>query len=354
MSEAARWCCRRTCRAGWLAVCLVMALLLGSLPDVAASQSSDADVTTYSGGISLMLACVPEQCRDADRYDVFRVESGTPLIAEFGFIQWHPEAKSFRVFLLLNYQQAPFAARQDTTRSESDLAPLASPIASPRAGEMSHVLEFTAPPEEELYFHLATEPLTAGYYDLALIVVPDPYQNQRELPYLTVSQASARASVYVGDAATPPTLDFPLIDPAASEDSGFSELLWFGHDPHKAGLKSGQVVDAGEDVTLSVNYQPYAESLADDLPPDSPLPVAMVAIIDDQVVPFNGQSVLYGSAPPDHLSYLPVTVRVPAEPGIHQLFIQQFPNPYVDAKDAAESGREFFGVSSQRFILDAE
>jgi hypothetical protein len=152
----------------------------------------------------------------------------------------------------------------------------------------------------------------------------------------------------------PPDIEFPLIDPTPGEDSGFMELLWFGNEPHKAGLKAEQAVEAGDEVTLTMNYQPYAKSLADELPRDTPIPVAFVAVIDDRVVPINGQPVLYGSAIPRRLSWLPITVKTPTDPGIHQIFVQQFPNPYVDAKEAEETGREFNGQSSQRFILEVE
>ena len=163
---------------------------------------------------------------------------------------------------------------------------------------------------------------------------------------------TSRASVYVGDSPVIPSPAFPLIDTQPAEDSGFSELLWFGQEPHKAGLKSAQQVAAEQDVTLTLNYQPYAGALADDLPQDAPLPVAFVAVLDDRVVPINGQPVLYASALPGRLSWLPITIRVPDEPGVHQLFIQQFPNPYTDAKVAEETGRDVSGDSSQRFILD--
>lgn len=71
-----------------------------------------------------------------------------------------------------------------------------------------------------------------------------------------------------------------MIDPEPVAESGASELLWFGQEPHKAGLKSGQQVDAGEDVTLIVNYRPFAGAWGDDAPLGTPLPVAMVAILD--------------------------------------------------------------------------
>lgn len=336
-----------------LGLALLSSLLLVWLPNMAAAQPGTPEVTVSVGGTSTMLACAPEQCRYPHRFDVFQVRPGDPLRAEFSFIQWYPDPKPFRIFLLLNYRQADFAARQVFSRAEERRVALASPIALPQPGVLAHVLEFTVAPEAQVDFDLSTEPLAPGYYDLALVIVPEPDQNQRELPYWTVRQMISRASVYVGDAATPPTFAYPLVDPTPAPDSGFSELLWFGREPHNTRLKGEQRVAPGEEVTLLLNYQPYAGNLADAAPPDTPVPVAFVAFIDDWVVPLNDQPVLYASALPNRLSSFPVTVRVPDAPGIHQIFIQQFPNPYVDPKVAEETGRELFGISSQRFILDA-
>jgi len=308
------------------------------------------DVETYGGGVSVMLDPIPSQRRYEDRQDIFQLDPETPLQAVLGFQSYYSEPTPFRIFFLLNYAQASIGSRSIAAPDESEQQPLAS---LPQIRDLHQVMELIAPPEEELYFQIWTEPLATRYYDLSLIVVPDPDKNQRQLPYWTVRQFATRATVYVGDVATPPEIDYPLIDPTPGDDSGSSELLWFGREPHRAGLKAEREVAAGEEVTLTVNYQPYTDALADDLPEGTPLPVAFVAIIDDRVVPLNGQPVLYGAAVTGRLSWLPATVQVPNEPGPHQLFIQQFPNPYVDAREAEETGREFFGTSSQRFILDA-
>jgi hypothetical protein len=45
---------------------------------------------------------------------------------------------------------------------------------------------------------------------------------------------------------------------------------------------------------------------------------------------------------------------VPDEPGAHQLFLQQVPNPSTNVAEAEATGRSDFGMSSQRFILDVE
>lgn len=314
----------------FLALMVLVLLVLVCFPVSMTAQSGDDDQQRSSGGISQTLDSIPSQRRYADRQDVFAVDPGTPLQAELGFIQSFPETKQFRVFLLMNYQQANIGFRAVTSRVEGATELTASPIPFPTNGDMSHVMEFTAAPDKELWFQMWTEPLAPGFYDLALIIVPDPYENQRDLRYWTTFRSTTRASVYVGDEASPPTVDFPLIDPAARAGSDFNELLWFGQEPYTAGLSSGQLVEAGAAVTLTLNYQPNVENLADHLAPDTPLPTAFVAIIDDRVVPFNGQPVLYGSGVPGRLSWLPVTVQVPSTPGIHQLFLQQFPNPYVD------------------------
>lgn len=336
-----------------LAISLAMMLLLSPLANLAVAQQSTPQVTTYTGGVYTMLSCTSGQCRQADRQDIFAFEPDTALRLKLGFVQSYPEAKEFRVFLLLNYQQTQFAVRQDMGRITTDLAPLGTPIAMPDAGEMQPVLDFTAPPERELHFDIWTEPLAAGYYDLALLVVPDLHKTQRELPYWTVYRLISRASVYVGGSATPPTLEFPLVDPAPHEDSGFAEWFNFGRGPYNMRLYGEKVVQAGEDVTLPMNFQPFSWSEAGEPVAKTPVPTAFIAVIDDRVVPLNGQPVVYGSALPYSLSSFPVTVTAPADLGIHQLFVQQFPNPYVDVAEADNAELNLFGESSQRLILDA-
>ncbi|MFN8664041.1 MAG: hypothetical protein U0075_19280 [Thermomicrobiales bacterium] len=343
----------RTVQARPLVIFLTLALLLNFLPSLVVAQPSTPEVTTYGGGVSTFLSCTADQCRQGDRQDVFAVEPDTALHLELGFVQWYPEAKEFRVFLLLNYQQTPFAVRQDVDRVTSDRAPLGSPIAMPDASEVQPVFEFTAPPEREFYFEFRTEPLAPGYYDLALLFVPDPYKTQHELRYWTIYRFVIRASVYVGDQATPPAMDFPLLDSDPHDPVGSGEMLLLGSEPHKLGQAGEQSVRAGEDVTLAMNYQPYADNLIGESTPDIPIPTAFIAVIDDRVVPLNGQPVVHGAVLPGRISYIPVTVTVPDDPGTHQLFIQHFPNPYVDVVEAEEANLDLVGISSQRLILDA-
>ena len=216
------------------------------------------------------------------------------------------------------------------------------------------MLEISIAAEIERYYTIWSAPLPQGYYDLALIVAPVPDLNQRELPYFTRAQFPVRAGAHVGVDAAPPAVTFPLFDPGAINDGVDADILWFGQEPHQAGLKSSQAVSTGADVTLTVNYRLALNAGADDLPADIAVPVAIVGILDDRVVPINGKPVWYGSAIPGRLSYLPVTVRVPDAAGAHQFFLQQFPNPYTDVAWAETSGRAQVGVSSQRLILDVQ
>jgi hypothetical protein len=71
------------------------------------------------------------------------------------------------------------------------------------------------------------------------------------------------------------------------------------------------------------------------------------------VVPLNGQPVVYGSALPGRMSYIPATVTVPNDPGIHQLYIQHFPYPYLDVAVAEEKEIDLRALSSQRLTLHA-
>jgi hypothetical protein len=308
--------------------------------------------TGYGGGMGVFLEPGAGQQRDPDQQHIFQVAPGTPLRATFGFDQSYPETKTFRVFFLLNYEQFAIGYQQIPT-PDWDATPVATSSTVP-TGPLHPLLEFSIEPEVERYYTIWTEPLPAGYYDLVLIVVPDPYQNQRELPYFTYLQLSLRASVYVGVDPTPPPLEYPLFDPESVIDGESAGILWFGQESHKAGLKRGQAVTAGQAVTLIANYRVSLGSGADNLPADTPVPVAIVGILDDRVVPINGQAVWYGSAIPGRLNYLPVTVEAPDEPGTHQLFLQQFPNPYTDVAEAEATGRSDVGMSSQRFILDVE
>lgn len=331
---------------------LILVLGLGSA-FASPGASQDVEEGTFRGGLGFSFSSIPSQQKVPDVYDVFQLEPGDQLQAELGFRSHYAEPKAFRIFLLLNYQQAEIGFQPMPVPS-AEPGSRTGPIASPVPGRLHHVLELVAPPEKELWFHIWTAPLAAGYYDLALVFVPDPDLTQRELRYFTTARPSARASVYAGDAALPPVIDFPPLDPEARPDGNVVDMLLFGPDPYSGQMYGSQRVSPGSDVTLGLNFAANAENLPDNQLPDSPLPTAFVAFINDRVVPINNQPVLYGSARPGTVSWMPVTVQAPDEPGTHQLFIQQFPNPYIDPIWAEETGREFIAESSQRFRLEVE
>ena len=137
-------------------------------------------------------------------------------------------------------------------------------------------------------------------------------------------------------------------------EGGNAAILWFGHKPRTDGLNSVQAVTAGESAMLIANCSASLDAGADNLPADTSAPVAIVGILDDRVIPINGEAVWNGSTIPGQLNYLPITVRAPDEPGVHQLFLQQCPHPYTDVAEAETTRRSDFGVSSQRFIPDVE
>lgn len=336
-----------------IAISVATLLLLSPLGSLVAAQAATPVKSSYSGGASMLLDCEPtDQCLRPDRQDVFSVEPGKALRAKFGFVQSHPKPIEFRVFLLLNYQQTPFAVQQIASHEESGLAPLGSAIAMPEPDAMQPVWDFTVPPEQEFYFELTTEPLAAGYYDLALLVVPDPNKTQHELRYWTVYRYATRASIYVGDAATPPTVDIPLIDPEPDDGGGTGGYLWFRPDATNTRPHEDRAVNAGEDVTLGLKYRPYGENVLDGQPLTDPVPAAFIAIIDDRVVPINGQPAIYASALPGRTSNLSITVTAPDDPGIHQIYVQQFPYPYVTVAVIDESGLSDYGESSPRLVLN--
>lgn len=334
---------------------LVFTLLLSFGPaNSSTGASQDVDEGTFRGGLAFSLSTVPSQQKVPGRHDVFQIAPGEQLQAELGFRSHYAEAKAFRVILLLNYEQAKIGFRL-TPAPLDEQNSSASPVASPIVEPLHHIMEFVAPPEEELWFQIWTAPLAAGYYDLALVFVPDPELTQSELRYSTTFRPSARASVFVGEAALPPTIEYPLLDPEAqSIDSVYGDSLLFGPDPYSGQMYGSQQVSPATDVTLGLNFVPTAENLPDNQLPESPLPTAFVAFIDDRVVPINGQPVLYGSARPGTISWMPITVQAPEEPGTYQVFVQQFPNPYIDPAWAEETGREFIAESSQRFRLEVD
>lgn len=246
---------------------------------------------------------------------------------------------TIRFFLLLDYEQAPFLVHQvEAVEDAVDIQAAAPPPALPFA----ETLDVTASPATLQAYRFWTEPLGPGSHALAFVVVFDPERLQAELPYDTAFRPTLDASVEVPPA-TMPTPRFPPLDPSPVEAPQFTNLLLLSNEPGGTKRSSGQRARPGEEVRFFLRYQPHAAVLNDGVTGDGTVPVALVAFIDDRVVPMNGHPVVYASARVGSLSTLPITVRAPDEPGVHQLFLLAFPQPYRDR-------HPFFGATHRATI----
>lgn len=305
-------------------------------------------------GTSMNLSSTPEQTREAD-FNVFEVAPGEPLLLRLIFVSQHERPTEFRILMLLNYRQAVLgwaeAPALVADPHAEPIPPLESwtPVPADR-----HALEFSARLEEPQWLHLWTEPLSPGYYDLAIIVVPDFRLTATEAGYFTTYRPFLRGAVYVGPA-VPPAPDYPILDPDARPlDSTGADSLLFTRQPYSQQMNSAATIIPGALLSLNADWAPTDLNLPDNQLPTSPLPTAFVCFIEDQQVPFSGELVKYGAGVPNTLNSLPISVAAPAVAGRYQLFLQQFPNPYVDPAYAYETGREFYAESSQRYTLEVE
>ena len=342
----------------WLALTVLPLcfLVVGCQPMRFAESSlvTPEGIETYSGGIHLMVDSLPSQRRSPESSLTFQVEPNMPLKGEIRLEQEYPDTKTIRLLLLLNYRQAPFALdRVDDPPDAGDPIPtLASPL-PPATFQAAH--DIIAPPDEALAFRFQTEPLATGYYDFALIVVLDSDKRQSELRYSTTFRPAVRRSIYVGDV-TPPTMTFSPLDPSARANEGFEEMFIFVDEPYSLTRQPGRSAKPGEEMTFFLVVQPHASNLWRGTADDDRVPLALVAFFDDQLVPFNGSPVVYGSARPGYLSTVPVMVQAPARPGEYQFFIQQLPQPYLDVSIILDDidGPSFFAESTQRIVITVE
>jgi len=303
---------------------------------------------SYSGGFSITFDSAPKQQLGDSGQRVYTVRPEAPLRGVVGIRNEFPDRKSVRVLLLLNYEQQHFSMTSMDMEQASDQGNELR-----EESPLRESAEFAIEPLGERWFDFVTLPLDPGYYDMALIFVPDPLATQAELRYRTTLRPVIRASVYV-QGGSPPQVDFPPLDPEARENDGYGEVCWLTAAPYSLQLTPGTRAKPGEDVTFFLSLQPHVAALEGTPPGTVSVSLALVAFMDDEVVPMNGEPAVFASAQPGYLSAFAVTITAPPEPGVYQFFIQQLPYPFVDVAEADQAGRVLVAESTQRVVLEVK
>lgn len=298
-----------------------------------------ASVDRYGGAINLRFDSIPPRQRTpsaanpalSDR--VYQLSPGEALRGDLRLLQTYPDPKRVRLMLLLNYRQVPFQVDNQvaTNAFEADLRP-----------------------GLEANFHLATQQLARGYYDFALIVVVDPHNTLLDgrTRFRTKETPVLRRSLYVGTA-SPPTVTYePLTSTMIT--GHISDLLMLTEQPQGLDLWPGRHVAPGERLNLFVRTSPLKGNVRAAAPAETAVPIALVAFMDDHVVPIGTAAVVYAAVRPGEIGTLPITVTAPLNPGVHQYFVHQFPNPYVDATLTGSGDHSFYSQSTQRIVLTVD
>ena len=301
----------------------------------------------YSGGIRSRFESAPHQ-QDED-YDpslyaagstsrIYLVEPGSALQGELGLWNHFPDLKPVKLLLLLNYQQVEFHLdeREFATSFDIDLLP------------------------DEIYtFTLTTLPLAEGYYDFALVIVVNPENAAKD----TRSRARTtftpviRRSVFVGGA-MPPGVDFkPFQNVAEDAEHRYTDALFLTDKTRGFNQwpGSGRKVAPGKVFNLFLRFATpnYTARPGVDAKVDG-VPFAFVAFMDDQVVPFGEDPVVYGRGFRGEIVTIPIKIVAPGTSGVHQFFIHRFPNPYNAVKVEGPVDRSFYSLSTQRVVIEVE
>ena len=294
----------------------------------------------YGGGIGSRFDSTPDQQRYDDPSDtagsftwgVYQVEPGDALQGELGLLNHFSNTMPVRLLLLMNYEQAEFQLddRGFASSFETELLP------------------------DQVYtYTLTTGPLEEGYYDFAMVVVINPEITAMDTlsRVRTTFTPVIRRSVFVGNA-MPPTIEFQPFQTVMDDPNGGSfPILTDKSRKFNLWPGPGRKVAPGVefDIFLRFGTPDYTARRGGDLNKDD-VPIALVAFMDDQVVPIGVDSVVYGKEYRGEVVTIPITVVAPKTPGIHQFFIHRFPNPYVRMrKDVLVDS-----LSSQRIVIEVQ
>lgn len=292
---------------------LITAIVLNSCDPTSpltTSESSTGAITpeTYSGGLRTRFESIPSQRQYAsDEFPgAFQVQPGQPLEGEFAAINNFPDTKEGLLLLLLNYRQQMFRVNGE------DALPF---------------YQFTFGSGEQISFSLTTELLAEGYYDLAWVVIVDPYKADPDLLSRVRSSFSPvlRRSVYVGDVA-PPRIAFQPFAGVTADSSPYNEALYITEREDRLGPWPEFEVRPQESVQAFLRFGvPRYEDPTD----KKEVPMAFVAFMDYQQVPLGtDQPALFGLAKAGEIVTVPLTIAEKGE-GTHFYFIHRFPWPYT-------------------------
>ena len=204
--------------------------------------------------------------------------------------------------------------------------------------------EITLTPNTIVSQTLHTQPLAEGYYDLVLVLILDAQRDPRTFD--TMFTPVERRSVYVG-AASPPVIAYPPFAQSETTDRS-TGTVFLSDAPDSFTIWSGTQTAPGEHISPYLRFSPRKGNLDTAQHPDGAVPVALVAFLDNHVVPIGGDAVTYMLAREGELATMPIAVDVSQTVGPHHLFVHVFPNPYTEPVTSTSFQTTFVSDSSQR------
>lgn len=304
-----------------------------ALPNTTTPASDEA----YRGGINTHFDSVAGQHRYAPSQDkmssVYNVTPGEALQGELGLWSTFPDTKHVTLILLLNYQQAQFRLNDQPVADSIDLDLIS---------------------DQQQKYQFSTQPLVKGYYDFAIVIMVDPYNTAMDTRtrIRTTFTPVIRGSVFVGDV-KPPTMQFEPFQNTEKVGERFSDLCFITEQSNGLNQWPGQQVAPGEKLSLFVRTVPLKGNVRPDAAAQT-VPVALVAFMDNHVVPIGDQPAVYGLTQHGEISTLPITITAPNQVGKHQFFVHQFPNPFVETITTSQGEQSFYSLSTQRIVLDVK
>jgi len=206
-------------------------------------------------------------------------------------------------------------------------------------------------PQEDYAFEFVIPPLPRGFHTLSFVMIADPQNRSLDPVYRAAQQDSfldQRFDLWVG--VKPFSLDVPALETLALGQAAVSrfaksvDLVVTPQDPINEPLA---FFSSKPGDSHCVYLRLYNEETEVNRPYKEPVPLHIVASWDDQLTEALDYDLLADA--PRHLT-LPLSVRTPTEPGLHQLQVMIFSFPgWSQYNDGTFTG--FFTASFSRRVL---